>query len=315
MIAKHPLFYLDDLNELKLDKGYWYIATPYSKYKDGLEAAWNAALFADIQLQNLGIRTFGPIRISHPIAMMTGLDPYDYDIWVPMNKPFIDKAHGMVIVTFPGWEDSTGIAEEIKIVASQSKPIFLLDPKTLGWGGDALPAADEDHVTIPGYKEEIDFEGWPDHLPLETFKRQFGEPVDNPKQACGAKKVPHSAVPQTVMAEVAVAMHEGALKYGRHNYRAAGEILASTYYDATRRHLDDWWEGKDFDSHAGVRLHEITKAIASLTVLRDSMIQGRFRDDRPPKAPSHWLDQLNAMVVELNGKSPAPVAPFVEKAA
>lgn len=308
MIAKHPLFFIDDLSELQIERGYWYIATPYSKYKDGLEKAYEAALFADIMLQNLGIRTFGPIRISHPIAMMTGLDPYDYGIWVPLNKPFIDKAHGMVIVTFPGWEDSVGIAEEIKLFAAAGKPMFLLDPRMLGWGGTILDKAKA--LGIEGvFAEEAAT------VPDDAWTK-LGESVQvyNPKQACGAKKIPYSAVPATVIAELALAMQEGALKYGRHNFRVAGQIQASTYYDATRRHLDDWWEGKDFDADSKINLHEVTKAIASLTVLRDSMIQGTFKDDRPPKAPAGWQSRLNAMTVELNEAFPNPVAPYCEAA-
>ena len=78
---------------------------------------------------------------------------------------------------------------------------------------------------------------------------------------------------------------EGAAKYGRHNYRAVG-VRASVYYDATMRHLMRWWEGEDNDPDSG--LSHVTKAIASLAVLRDATLQGKLQDDRPPSSPNLW---------------------------
>lgn len=104
----------------------------------------------------------------------------------------------------------------------------------------------------------------------------------NPKDAVGVKKTPgFSVVPQTVIAELAIALGEGARKYGRHNYRPAG-VRASVYLDASWGHQSDFWEGQDIDPES--QLSHITKAIASLTVLRDSMIQGNWVDDRPPRS-------------------------------
>jgi hypothetical protein len=103
----------------------------------------------------------------------------------------------------------------------------------------------------------------------------------NPKDVVGIRKAPMSTVPANVLAEVGVAMLEGASKYGRHNYRAVG-VRGSVYYDGTMRHLMGWWEGEDIDADSG--LSHITKAIASLVVLRDAMIQGKFTDDRPPRS-------------------------------
>lgn len=120
----------------------------------------------------------------------------------------------------------------------------------------------------------------------------------NPKDSVGIAKAPMSTVSAPVMAEVGVAMLEGALKYGRHNYRAVG-VRASVYYDATMRHLMDWWEGQDIDPDSG--MSHITKAITSLVVLRDSMIQGNWSDDRPP-ASSEFYAALNKQVEALQAK-------------
>lgn len=108
----------------------------------------------------------------------------------------------------------------------------------------------------------------------------------NPKDSIGqAKWRVFTVVPITVMWELGLAMWEGAAKYGRHNYRVGG-VRASVYVDAAMGHITQWWEGEDFDPDSG--MSHITKAIASLVVLRDAMMQeatcraGIFTDDRAP---------------------------------
>jgi hypothetical protein len=117
----------------------------------------------------------------------------------------------------------------------------------------------------------------------------------NPKDTVGIKKAPFSTVSAPVMAEVGVAMMEGALKYGRHNFRGVG-VRASVYYDATIRHLFSYWEGEDQDPDSG--MSHVTKAIASLMVLRDAMIHNKCDDDRPPRSPEFYKE-LNTRAGEL----------------
>lgn len=103
----------------------------------------------------------------------------------------------------------------------------------------------------------------------------------NPKDAIGVMKAKLSVVPSGVLYDLGLAMLEGACKYGRHNYRAAG-VRASVYYDAACGHIMDWWEGQDLDPESD--LSHVTKAIASLVVLRDAMMQDMLTDDRPPRS-------------------------------
>lgn len=125
----------------------------------------------------------------------------------------------------------------------------------------------------------------------------------NPKDSVSIAKAPISTVSFVVMAEVGVAMLEGARKYGRHNYREAG-VRASVYIDATiNRHLGPWWEGEDIDPDSG--MSHITKAIASLTVLRDSMIRDNWVDDRPPGTKG-YIKELNEKVKEIIARTPNP---------
>lgn len=119
----------------------------------------------------------------------------------------------------------------------------------------------------------------------------------NPKDAVGIKKVPgRSLTPAPVIAEVGLALLEGARKYGAWNYRIAG-VRASVYMDACGRHLDSFLEGEDIDPESG--LSHITKAIACLVVLRDSMLSGNWTDDRPPRRHIGWVKELNAKAAAI----------------
>lgn len=136
----------------------------------------------------------------------------------------------------------------------------------------------------------------------------------NPKDAVGIAKVPASTVSQAVMmelrrflnrpvsfmvqGELGLGMLEGALKYGRHNYRAVG-VRASVYFDAAFRHFGAWYLGQDIDPDSG--LSHITKGIATLTVLRDSMIQGNWADDRPPRSKGSFLQVTGYTPMDVLG--------------
>ena len=125
----------------------------------------------------------------------------------------------------------------------------------------------------------------------------------NPKDEIGTKKPRfYSGLPANVTKEVSIGMLEGAIKYGRHNYRIAG-VRASVYIDATIGHLFDYWEGQDIDPDSN--LHHITKAIASLYVLRDAQMTNMCEDDRPPKSDVEGDKiRLQAVVDELFTKYP-----------
>jgi len=134
----------------------------------------------------------------------------------------------------------------------------------------------------------------------------------NPKDAVGVRKWRQlSVIPMTVMSELGVALLEGARKYGRHNYRVAG-VRASVYIDAAWGHLLQWWEGENIDADSG--LNHITKAIASLTVLRDAMINDMYVDDRPPKAKLVELrDELQKVVDGIMDTYPEALEPWTEE--
>jgi hypothetical protein len=122
----------------------------------------------------------------------------------------------------------------------------------------------------------------------------------NPKDLIGTNKVPLSLMPATAIAVTSVAMLDGALKYGRDNYRAIG-VRASIYVDAAQRHLLAWMEGEDVTSDSHV--HHLGHAIACLAILIDAEAAGMLHDDRKIAGGySALLARLTPLVAELRAQ-------------
>lgn len=115
----------------------------------------------------------------------------------------------------------------------------------------------------------------------------------------GSSKIPISVIPGTVITELALGLAEGAIKYGKFNWRVVG-VRYSIYFDATMRHLISFDQGEDTDPDSG--LNHITKAISSLTVLRDAMLQGKWTDDRPPASVNLPVAEANRAFKEVQAK-------------
>ena len=121
--------------------------------------------------------------------------------------------------------------------------------------------------------------------------------TDNPKDAIGQTKLPMDLVPESAVAALATAFLEGALKYGRYNWRAKG-VRSSIYYSAMRRHQSKWWNGEDMDVDTTVE--HLASVMACCAIIIDAKICGKLTDDRPPRAPvSEYIDGLKDKVKHL----------------
>jgi hypothetical protein len=99
----------------------------------------------------------------------------------------------------------------------------------------------------------------------------------NPKDAIGSDKLPLHLWPTTATAAGSVALLNGALKYGRANWRHAG-VRATIYADAIRRHLDAWLEGEEVDPDDGVP--HLWAILAGTAILIDAKAAAKLTDDR-----------------------------------
>ena len=108
-----------------------YLATPYSKYPAGLEAAFVDASKLAGRLLQVGVRVYSPIAHTHPIALYAKIDPLNHSIWLPFDEAVMQAAEAILVARMPTWENSRGIAHEIEFFKARGKPIFYLDPESL----------------------------------------------------------------------------------------------------------------------------------------------------------------------------------------
>lgn len=99
----------------------------------------------------------------------------------------------------------------------------------------------------------------------------------NPKDAIGSDKLPLHLWPTTATAAGSIGMLDGALKYGRSNFRVVG-IRASIYIDAAKRHLDAWFEGEECAPDTGIP--HLCYALANIAIIVDARAAGKLNDDR-----------------------------------
>lgn len=103
--------------------------------------------------------------------------------------------------------------------------------------------------------------------------------AENPKDQAARGKVKLSRLPSAGLIHTALAIEDGAAKYGAFNWRET-PIEALTYVDAIVRHLSKWTDGEDFEADSGI--HHFGHAAATLMILMDAMECGTLTDNRPP---------------------------------
>jgi hypothetical protein len=109
------------------DHAYWYLASPYSKYPDGLEAAFRDVCRATAHLITNSVKVYSPIAHTHPVAIHGDVDPLDHSIWLPADEPMMRAAHGLIVCKMETWEISYGIGVEIRLFQDMGRPIVYMD--------------------------------------------------------------------------------------------------------------------------------------------------------------------------------------------
>lgn len=104
----------------------------------------------------------------------------------------------------------------------------------------------------------------------------FSPDCENPKDIVGSGKLPLHLWPTTATATGCVAMLNGALKYGRSNWRRV-PVKASIYVDACHRHIAAWFEGHETDEEG---VPHLSSALACLAIIVDAQAAGMLIDDR-----------------------------------
>jgi hypothetical protein len=136
-----------------------------------------------------------------------------------------------------------------------------------------------------------------------SVQREQDDPTmkpTNPKDAIGSDKLPLHLWPETATLTGSLAFLEGALKYGRNNWRDAG-VRATIYIDAVKRHINAWAEGEDVAPDS--EIPHLGHALACLAILVDAEAAGKLIDDRQyPGGYLELVEELTPHVARLKEK-------------
>lgn len=109
--------------------GMVYLATPYTKYKNGINAAFQDAAILASKMLTQGYKVYSPISHTHPIAIYGGIDPTS-EMWVQFDETMMAVSDTLIVGMMEGWEDSWGVKKEIEHFRERGKMIAYMDPET-----------------------------------------------------------------------------------------------------------------------------------------------------------------------------------------
>lgn len=110
-----------------------YLATPYTRYRKGRDAAFAKANEIACHLIQRGVNVFSAVTYGHPLSYSEGgsLDPECSELWDRINDPFLDVSDALLVGLLDGWQESRGVHREVERFKQAGKPRFYLEPRTL----------------------------------------------------------------------------------------------------------------------------------------------------------------------------------------
>ena len=106
-----------------------YLASPYSKYPLGKEAAYIEACRQMALLLRAGVHCLSPIAATHGAATHGDIDPdISNPMWMELDHAFMEASDGMIVCMMTGWNESVGVAKEIEWFERAGKPIVYMLP-------------------------------------------------------------------------------------------------------------------------------------------------------------------------------------------
>lgn len=104
-----------------------YLASPYSTPRvlgNFLEERYQAALKAQQWLIDQGYCAWSPIVQTHHITMGKVL----FHFWVDYNEAFIARCQQFFVLMLPGWQESNGTKDDLRLATLHNKPITYVEP-------------------------------------------------------------------------------------------------------------------------------------------------------------------------------------------
>ena len=161
-----------------------------------------------------------------------------------------------------------------------------------------FPGYENDWIAYEEAKDFAEYESdwkkvWNEAKNFEQGPKGAVEKGTNPKDIIGTKKVDLSVIPPAGEIHLALAMVDGANKYGPFNWRG-NKVQARVYYAAARRHLMSWLDGEDYvlNEDGEIVSHHLGNVMACCAILLDAEATGNLLDNRPVKGKASALLDL-----------------------
>lgn len=226
-----------------------------------------------------------------------GTEEFDFKTAMAVDLQQVCQSDAVFVI--PGWEYSAGAQIEVDVAHRVGVPVYSYLS-----GREIEAPAYEPHEFSSRIQPCDGGDGQGCFVPHSGCVCDGELPADskptNPKDVIGSTKMPMHLWPETATMMGAMGLLEGALKYGRSNWRVAG-VRASIYVDALRRHVGAWFEGEDNAPDSG--LPHLSHALACLAILVDAQAAGKLVDDRQIRGGHlDLIEELTPHVERLKGK-------------
>lgn len=114
------------IKKLRMYRGYFYMATPYSKFPGGKDAAYEEARSYMHQFLINRIFVYSPIVHCHDLAKNHSL-PTDHLFWEEFNIRMMLASCGGIFIRMNGFDESEGCQMERAFFVEHYMPSFEFD--------------------------------------------------------------------------------------------------------------------------------------------------------------------------------------------
>ena len=108
-----------------------YLATPFTRYPFGIDAAFIEASRIAGGLVKRGLTVFSPIAHSYPLAIHGDINAFDEAFWQRVDAAWCELCAELYVALMDGWRESRGVNHEIQEFIAMGKPISFVEPATL----------------------------------------------------------------------------------------------------------------------------------------------------------------------------------------
>jgi len=115
-----------------------YLSAPYSKYTNKSALMMAIMTISGIyQLRNQGHHVVSPLFNHYSLNNVPGLGS-DYAFWKDYSRNLLKRCDKVVVIKAPGWEESSGVEDEVKLAKELGIKVEFVDPTNFGYKQESL---------------------------------------------------------------------------------------------------------------------------------------------------------------------------------